>query len=164
MITVTIEEKSKIEEIIKGCKVCYLGLIDTEGLPYVIPMNFGYQDDIIYMHSAPDGHSIRSLEKNPDVCVTFCSETKLSFQHSEVACSYRMKGSSVMCRGKVEFVEDFDEKVEVLNILMKHYTNKYFEYSNPAVVNVKVWKIEIDSITSREFGARNPKSMDRNPS
>ncbi|MFV0467826.1 MAG: pyridoxamine 5'-phosphate oxidase family protein [Dysgonomonas sp.] len=159
MVTLKIEEKSKIEAIIKSCHTCSVGMIDTQGQPYVVPMNFGYEDGVVYLHSAPEGESIRSLEMNPNVCITFCGETNLAYQDKEVACSYRMKGLSAMCRGKVLFIEDIDEKIKALNILMKNYTDKPFQYSDPAVRNVKIWRVDVESMTGKEFGAPNPKSV-----
>lgn len=159
MMTVTVEERQKIDEIINSNTLCYVGMVDTEGLPYVIPMNFGYAGDIIYMHSAPEGKSIESLEKNPNVCITFCSKNELVYQNEEVACSYGIKGSSVICRGKVVFVkDDLQEKERILNIFMKQYSDRAFTYSEPALRNVLVWKVEIESVTTRLFGVRHPNS------
>jgi len=158
MMTVTIEERYLIEEIISKNTLCYVGMINTDGLPYVIPMNFGYKDDIIYLHSAQEGNSISSLLKNPEVCITFCTEPTLTYQNEEVACSYRMKGSSVICRGRVVFEEDRDEKAKALDIIMKQYTDRAFTYSDPAVNNVRVWKVEIESISTKVFGVPHPNS------
>lgn len=158
MLTVTVEKRDLIDKIISNNQVCMVGMIDVDGLPYVIPMNFGYADDTFYLHSAPVGRSVESLKLNPQVCITLCSDTKLVYQNEEVACSYRMKASSVICRGKVEFVDDFDEKIQVLNIIMKQYSDREFKYSNPAVVNVLVWKVEIDSISTKVFGVPHPYS------
>lgn len=158
MMTVTIEERHLIEEIISKNTICYVGMTDVDGLPYVIPMNFGYSNDVIYLHSAQEGSSIDALERNPDVCITFCTESTLTYQNKEVACSYRMKGSSVICRGKVVFEKDFDEKVKALDIIMKHYSNRSFTYSDPAVNNVRVWKVEIDTISTKIFGVPHPNS------
>lgn len=152
MITITVEERSLMEEVIRKNKVCYVGMTDVDGLPYVIPMNFGYQDDIVYLHSAQEGTSISSLRQNPDVCITFCTDPVLTQQNKEVACSYRIKGSSVICRGKVVFEEDFNEKVKALDIIMKQYTNRAFTYSDPAVNNVCIWKVEVESMTTKLFG------------
>lgn len=158
MITVTVDEQHIIDEIIGKNKLCYVGLIDKDGLPYVIPMNFGYDDGIIYLHSAREGGSIEALRENPNVCITFCSNPTLTYQNEEVACSYRMKGSSVICRGKVVFEEDFDQKVKALNILMKQYTERPFTYSTPAINNVLVWKVEIERISTKVFGVPHPNS------
>jgi len=158
MITVTVEERHLIEEIIAKNTICYIGILDTSGMPYVIPMNFGYKDDVIYLHSAQEGGSIDALKNNPNICITFCTEPTLTYQNEEVACSYRVKGASVVCRGKVLFEEDFDEKVKALNIIMKQYTQKTFTYSVPAVNNVRVWKVEIESISTKVFGVPHPNS------
>ncbi len=152
MKTVTIEDKEKIEQIIAACDVCYVGMVDPEGAPYVIPMNFGYKDEVLYLHSGQEGSSIEMLKQNNKVCITFCTRQELVYQNVQVACSYRMKGSSVICRGEVHFPEDLQEKRDALDILMKQYTDRPFTYSDPAVRNVKIWKIPIDSMTVKEYG------------
>ena len=158
MITKNIDEQHVVEKIIADSKVCHVSMIDGEGMPYVLPMNFGYQDDRIYLHSAREGGHIRALRQNPNVCIIFTSNPSLAYQHEEVACSYRMKGFSLMCRGQVWFEEDFDEKVKALNIIMKQYTGKAFTYSAPAIKNVMVWIVEIESLSAKAFGAQNPRS------
>ena len=64
MKTVIIENKEQVEEIISRCDICFVGITDLEGNPYVIPMNFGYQDGVIYLHSGPTGSSIDMLARN----------------------------------------------------------------------------------------------------
>ena len=134
MKTVIIENKEQVEEIISRCDICFVGITDLEGNPYVIPMNFGYQDGVIYLHSGPTGSSIDML-----------------------ACSYRMRAKSVICRGRVNFIEDPEEKREALNILMRHYSSREFVYSDPAVKNVKIWEIPIDSVTAKEYAVPHTK-------
>lgn len=157
MKTVKIENKKLIEDIIKACQVCYLGVIDLEGEPYVLPMNFCYNEGVIYLHSGPEGNLIDIINNNNQVCITFNEGNELVHQHPNVACSYRMKSKSVICKGKVSFIEDLDEKIEILNLLMVHYTGKKFKYSEPAVRNVKIWGIPIDRVTAKEFAAPHDK-------
>lgn len=151
MKTVTIEEREKIEQIIQRSDICFLGITDLEGNPYVIPMNFGYKDGVIYLHSGPTGSSIDMLARNNNVCITFSIDHELVFQHPKVACSYRMKAKSVICRGKVNFIEDMEKKREALDIMMQHYSSREFVYSDPAVRNVKIWEIPIERVTAKEY-------------
>lgn len=153
MKTLVHTEEERIEAIIHSCSVCYVGLADTDGTPYVIPMNFGYWDGIVYLHSAQEGRSISILERNPKVCITFSTDHSLVFQHPEVACSYRMRSKSVIGWGSVTFEEKFEKKIEALDIIMKQYSKKDFKYSDPAVVNVKIWKVKLEEISCKEFGA-----------
>lgn len=158
MKTYSIEEKERIDRILKSEQICFVGFADENGMPYVLPMNYGYEDDVIYLHSGPEGKALRILDRNPNVCITFCTQPTLIHQHPEVACSYRMQSESVVCNGKVVFEEDFEEKERVLNIIMRQYTDKEFKYSAPAVNNVKIWKVAIDTIAAKDFGVRHPNS------
>lgn len=154
MSSLTITSQEEIEAIIAQCDVCYVGLADADGTPYVLPMNFGYKDGVIYLHSGQEGCKIDILKRNNQICVTFCSDRVLKYQSEQVACSYTMKSKSVIARGIVSFEEDFDKKIEILNIFMKHYSDKEFKYSDPAINNVKIWKVNIDNITCKAFGVR----------
>ena len=142
MKTVIIEDKQRIESIILHCDACFVGITDLEGNPYVVPMNFGYENGIIYLHSGPEGSKLEMLEH------------KLVYQHEKVACSYSMRSESAMCRGQVEFIEEIDDKRRALDIIMRHYTDNAFSYSDPAVRNVKVWKVAVRQMTGKVFGLR----------
>lgn len=158
MKTLIHTEKEQIEAIIHSCKVCFVGMADTDGTPYVIPMNFGYRDGVIYLHSAQEGRSISILERNPKVCITFSTDHDLVYQHPEVACSYSTRSKSVIASGEVRFEEDFERKTEALNIIMKQYTDKEFKYSDPAVKNVKIWVVDAQEMSCKEFGVSYKKS------
>ena len=152
MKTLIITEKDEIEQIIAKCTVCFVGLADTDLTPYVIPRNFGYKEGTVYLHSAQEGRSIDILSRNPQICITFSTDHALVFQHPQVACSYRMRSKSVIGWGTVIFEEDFDKKKEALDIIMHQYTQKEFTYSDPAVKNVKIWKVALDTLTCKVFG------------
>lgn len=113
MRTLVHTEREEMEHAIRACKICYVGMADTDGTPYVVPMNFGYEEGVVYLHSAQEGRSITILERNSRVCITFCTGPALAYQHPQVACSYRMRSVSVIGWGKVEFEEDMDKKGHV---------------------------------------------------
>lgn len=159
MKTLEITGREEMEAVIARCGICFVGMADTDGTPYVIPMNFGYENGSVYLHSAPDGRSIDILRRNPRVCLTFATGHELVFQHPEVACSYSMRSESVLAWGKVNFIEDMQQKREALNILMRHYADRPFVYSDPAVKNVKVWKVTVDTLTCKAFG-RSPREKE----
>lgn len=141
-----------IKEIIDKCDVCYIGMVDINNMPYVLPFNFGFINNCIYLHSAKTGKKIDILKNNPDVCIAFSTDHLLLYQNEHVACSFRMKSRSVIAYGKVQFIDDYDEKINVLNIIMQKYTGKSFTYSTPAVKNVEIFIVPIDSITVKESG------------
>jgi uncharacterized protein len=154
MRTYSITEKEKIEEIIKACRTCFLGLSDTNGQPYVLPMNFGYHENVIYLHSGQFGRKWDIIKANPKVCITFCLGDELAYQDEHIACSWRVKSKSVIAEGLIEIIDDYDQKLEILNILMAQYSSNEFQFNPPAVRNVGVMKIAIDRIEAKEFGAK----------
>ncbi len=162
MRTSIIEDREKIDNIIANCDICFVGITGEDGVPYVIPMNFGYDGVHIILHSAPEGKHLELLKKDNRISITFCSDRKLRCQSPEVACSYSMESASVLCKGRVSFIDDNDleEKQKSMNLLMKNYSEREFRYSEPALRYVKVWKISIETITGKAFGQnfRNQKS------
>jgi nitroimidazol reductase NimA-like FMN-containing flavoprotein (pyridoxamine 5'-phosphate oxidase superfamily) len=154
MKTYILSEMEQMQAIIDSCSICFVGMVDGDNCPYVIPMNFAFYGQSIILHSAPFGHHLDLIAKNNRVSVTFCSEGKLVYQHQDVACSYRMDSRSVICKGAVAFVEDIARKEELLHVFMKKYTDRSFQYSLPALRNVKIWIIEVEEMTARAFGQK----------
>ena len=60
MKTIVIEDKQRIESIILQADACFVGITDLEGNPYVVPMNFGYEND----NSLPPFRSRRGKDRN----------------------------------------------------------------------------------------------------
>ncbi|MDR2470207.1 MAG: pyridoxamine 5'-phosphate oxidase family protein [Tannerella sp.] len=153
MKTIEHTDKETIEAVIQQCDTCFVGMAGVDGIPYVLPMNFGYDNGVVYLHSSRTGKSIDLLRQNPNVCILFQTKSELVYQHPEVACSYRMRSISVIAWGQVVFEEDFARKTEALHVLMKQYSDRLFRYARPAVENVNIWRVVIEKITCREFGA-----------
>jgi len=147
---ITIE--TELLDIIRRCQVCHLAMVDDEGLPYMIPMNFGFREGIIYMHGAQHGKKISILRKKPSVCVNFSTDHQLRYQNEEVACSWSMKYRSVLVYGKAEFITGMEEKIAALDIIMAQYSEKAFKFNPPSIREVNVWKIVIDKMEGRAFG------------
>lgn len=147
-----INDLKEIRNIIKKCQVCTVAMVDKEGNPYLIPMNFGFEEDTIYLHSAKEGKKIEILKNNAQVCINFTTDHLLRYQNEGVACSWSMKYRSVLVYGRVEFVEDLEEKVQHLNKVMKNYTDKEFKYNQPSLREVCCWKVKVEKFEGRTFG------------
>ncbi len=159
MKTISIDNKTEIESIINSCKHCIVSTASPDGMPYSVPMNFAYHEGEVILHSAPEGTHIENIKQNNNVCIVFCTDGTLVYQHKEVACSYRMRARSVLCFGKVNFVETTEAKILVMNKLMAHYTDNEFKFSKPAIENVKVWIVKIEKITAKAFAVPHRKSI-----
>ena len=140
----------QLEDIIKRCRICHIGMVDFDR-PYVLAFNFGYADQTIWLHCANEGKKLEILRRNPNVCVEFDTDHKIFARNEEVACSWRQAYRSVIVEGQAVFVNGYEEKVKGLDILMKHYSDKEFKYSKPAVDNIQIIKIPVASISGRSF-------------
>jgi len=154
MKTITTTDQNEIEEIIRECSYCSVAMVDQEGNPYVVPMNFAYKDGVIYMHSGPEGRKAKIIAHNPTVCISFCEGHELVYQSEQIACSYSMKSRSVMCVGKVQLIEDLEEKRSALDFFMKQYTDNPCGYADPSLRNVRVWAVKVEEMSCKSFGLR----------
>lgn len=153
MRTLFIENREEINKTIRACKTCFLAMSHND-FPYVLPMNFALDGNAVILHSAQSGRMWETLKLNQNVCINWIIGDDLAWQDVKVGCSYRVKSKSVLVEGKVEFVEDFDEKTRCLNLLMAQYSDREFKFSKPAVENVGILKVAIEKITAKEFGAK----------
>jgi uncharacterized protein len=141
-----------IDDIIAKCNVCYVGMVDEPGIPYVVPFNFGYRDGVVYLHSSRKGLKIDILRANPHVCIVFSTDHLLHSQSDQVACSYSMHYRSVQAFGEVEFIEDQEEKIEILNVIMANYTDRPFNYNEPSLREVCTFKVVVKRFSGKIFG------------
>lgn len=143
-----LKESSEIMSILNQAIILRIALCDGDR-PYIVPMNFGYKEGIIYLHSAPAGHKIEVLKTNNNVA--FEADVDVEIVKAEEACNWSMKYRSVTGLGKATFVEDDQEKIEALDIIMEKYAgNEKFQYPEAMVGRVAVIKIEVQEITAKQ--------------
>ena len=147
-----IASKEEMEAVIRKCQTCCISMVDPEGKPYVIPMNYGFQDDVVFFHGAQKGKKVDVLQHQQDVCIVFSTDHQLRYVNEEVACSWSMRYRSVIVYGKAEFVDDLKDKVDCLNIIMANYSDRSFEYNDPAVREVMVFKVKVQKMDGRSYG------------
>jgi len=144
--------KTQNESVIRKCQSCSIAMVDPEGKPYVIPMNFGYDGEYVFFHGSATGKKVDVLKNRADVCISFSTDHELRYVNEEVACSWSMRYRSVIVYGKAEFVEDPEERINCLNIIMAHYTDRKFEYNAPAIREVMVFKVRVEKMEGRAYG------------
>jgi nitroimidazol reductase NimA-like FMN-containing flavoprotein (pyridoxamine 5'-phosphate oxidase superfamily) len=142
-----ITDKSEIESIIHKSLVCRLALSD-KGVPYVVPLCFGYKNDTLYFHSANEGKKIHILKRNNKVCFEFDIGAKI--EKGKTACDWGMKYKSVIGFGKAAIVEDPQARREGLEIIADQYGDKNHDFSDALFKVTTVIKVEISSMTGKQ--------------
>ena len=137
-----------LESILKNATICRLAMIDN-GKPYLLPFNFGYTENCLYIHSAPAGKKIEVLQQNPNIC--FEVEETPEIIEAETACKWSCLYRSVVGYGKVEILTGYDEKVKALDIIMQqHGAPAGMEFDSREVEFIVVLKLVIDSMTGKQ--------------
>lgn len=144
-----IVDRSQIEAIIKRALVCRAALCD-DGQPYVIPVNFGYDDGCLYIHSAPEGKKLDILRSNPKVA--FEVDIDHALVEGQEPCSYTFNYRSVVGFGTAVLLSDLAEKRKGLDCIIKHYAGSVAPYPDDALAKATVVRIQISSMTGRQSG------------
>jgi nitroimidazol reductase NimA-like FMN-containing flavoprotein (pyridoxamine 5'-phosphate oxidase superfamily) len=139
-----------IGDILASAEVCRLAMVD-DGEPYIVPLNYGYRDNALYVHSAPEGRKIDILKRGGKVCFEVESASAI-VRHAE-PCHWGAKARSLIGYGSVEIITDLEEKKRGLDVIMAHYgkagPNAYDEKQLRAVV---ILRISIESVTCKQLG------------
>lgn len=119
-----IKSKEKIKEFLDKEHVGRIATIDQNGYPQVIPMNFVFLNDAIYMHSHTKGEKLENVTRNDKVGFEVDRELEFLpsyFEDPKDASLADTLYISVVIKGKGMIVNDKQEKTNALNGLMKKY-------------------------------------------
>ena len=137
------------KKVLKDEKRAAFSVIDENGYPYTVPVNFFYdeEENKIYIHCAKEGHKVDILRRCDKVCFTVWNQGFKKEGHWE------WNATSVVVCGKAEFVEDKDllEK-QLRKLAAKYYPTKdeiEKEMSSPSAKRVEMICIKPDHMTGK---------------
>ena len=119
-----IKSKEKIIEFLSSQQTGRISSIDENGYPQIIPMNFVFINDVIYMHSHIRGEKLDNIRRNQKV--GFEVDKSLEFLPSYFSDPTDASLAdtlyiSVVIKGNGSIVSDKEEKTTALNGLIKKY-------------------------------------------
>ena len=119
-----IKSKQKIKEFLDVEHVGRIASIDEKGYPQIIPMNFVFLNDAIYMHSHTKGEKLNNIRRNQKVGFEVDRELEFLpsyFEDPKDASLADTLYISVVIKGNASIVQNNNEKTLALNGLMKKY-------------------------------------------
>lgn len=143
-----IQDKALIEEIMTKAEVCRLGLC-KDGMPYIVPVSFGYDGSHLYFHTAGEGMKIDYIAANNRVCFELEHDVRV-IPDNNAACKWSMSYYSVIGFGTVEEIKDQHIKIHALDQIMKHYSNREWDFNEQVVEKTRLWRISIDRLTGKQ--------------
>ena len=119
-----IQSKEKIAEFLNQEHVGRIATMDSNGYPQIIPMNFVFFNNAIYMHSHTKGEKLENIKTNPKS--GFEVDRELEFLPSYFSSPTDASQAdtlyiSVVIKGESVLVQDQGEKTLALNALMQKY-------------------------------------------
>ena len=119
-----IKSKEKIIEFLSSQQTGRISSIDENGFPQIIPMNFVFINDVVYIHSHIRGEKLDNIRRNQKV--GFEVDKSLEFLPSYFSDPTDASLAdtlyiSVVIKGNASIVSDKEEKTNALNGLMKKY-------------------------------------------
>lgn len=140
-------DPEEVESIIKRAYVCRLAMCE-DGMPYVVPLCFGYENRKLYFHSANEGRKMEILRKSPRVCFEVDIDWEI-IRRSE-RCSMRYR--SVVGSGSASLVESLEEKRRSLDLIMRQCQQEPFSYPEETLGRTAIIRVEIEEMTGKAYG------------
>jgi nitroimidazol reductase NimA-like FMN-containing flavoprotein (pyridoxamine 5'-phosphate oxidase superfamily) len=143
-------DKSIINKILTESEICRIAMLDgTE--PYMVPLNYGYADNVIYMHSAPEGRKIELLKANNWVC--FEMEYAQEIIKQDEPCGWTTKYLSIIGYGNIEIITDLESKKKGLDIIMQKYGySGQSKYNEGSLSRMVLLQLKVEKVTGKQSG------------
>ncbi|MBR2146021.1 MAG: pyridoxamine 5'-phosphate oxidase family protein [Muribaculaceae bacterium] len=107
-------DEARAREILASAEYGILSMIDLDGKPYGVPLNFVWDgDDAIYIHCAPEGKKIDILECHDRV--SFCVVGDVNLKPSQFTTEYE----SVILDCEATICTSEEERVYALELLLR---------------------------------------------
>lgn len=119
-----IKDRQLLEEVLHKAPIGYLAFNGADGWPRITPLNFVYEQGSIFWHGAIAGERLNCLQEDPRAVFAVVVAPLFIpsyFSSPENATAATSTFKSVIIRGKVNSLNDQEEKCAVLNKLMAKY-------------------------------------------
>jgi nitroimidazol reductase NimA-like FMN-containing flavoprotein (pyridoxamine 5'-phosphate oxidase superfamily) len=144
-----VADKAIIEKILCQASICRLGFA-FDNVPYIVPVNYGYRENKIYIHSAPKGEKIDLIKK----CKTVCFEIELASEvlKDKLACNWTSRYRSIIGYGTIKIITDKAEKTRGMDIIMAQHGGPEKNEYNASFERMVILELEIERLTAKQAG------------
>jgi uncharacterized protein len=152
-------ERTVIDAILDEALIAHLGIADTDGQPFVIPMLHARRGDLVYCHGSAAGRTLRALGAGVPACLTVTLLDALVLARSAMhhSANYR----SVMLLGEATVVEEPDEKLAALEAIVEHIVpGRWADVRRPSDNELKATSVLSIAIEEASAKIRNGPPLD----
>ncbi len=130
----------------------YVGF-STGDFPYVLPFNFIYLNEKIYIHCALEGRKLDCIKADPRI--GFCAATNIEILREKSTTAYQ----SICGTGKAYVIDNVDEKRAALDaIALRYAAHCEMPATEKMISRTAIIRIEIEDISGKQSPAAEVKS------
>lgn len=125
-----------------------LSMVDTEGKPYGIPVNYVWNgEEAIYIHCAPEGKKLRCLHQSPFASLCIVGHTNV------IPDKFTTNYESIILSCRAETGLEAEERMEALHLLIDKYSPQFKEvgatYAKGSFHRTEIVKLSIISFSGK---------------
>ena len=143
-----VESREEMEKLLREEEIGYLGL-SLDGNPYVVPLNYHYEDGKIFFHCGFRGKKFDYMKSNSHVCFTVARQPGWVREHAG-GDPCHVDSDSVICYGKARVLEDIDERKIALNAFNRRFRPDAANIPQERVTNCCAVEIKVSEMTGRQ--------------
>lgn len=138
-------------ELLETAEYGTLSMIDEDGLPYGIPVNFVWDGkDSLYIHCAPEGRKLRAIAAHPEISFSIVGNVNL--QPSKFTTEYE----SIVLKGKARVGLSTEERMQALVLLVEKLSPNDVEIGKK-YIEKSFHRTEIIRMDMTEFSGKTKK-------
>jgi uncharacterized protein len=137
---------SEAQQILQAGEYGILSTVSADGQPYGVPVSYAYSGEVIYFHSAVEGHKLENLSGNNKVSFSVVGRTQVL--PDKFATNYE----SVIVFGKAFEVAGAEKQAGLVELLKKYspgFIARGLRYIEGDGDKARVYKIVIEALTGK---------------
>mgnify|MGYP003768221783 CR=1 FL=1 len=139
--------KEETISLIKSCRFAVLSLIDPDGLPYGVALDYVYRDDHLYFHGANEGRKIDSMKTNPMGCAVILGDTTV------IPEKFGRQYTSAVVEGPIELIDDPEQKRQIMTWVVETNSPDYMEKGKAIIERmldrVLIYKMKMETVSGK---------------
>lgn len=142
-----IQNRELAESILYHGRELHLAMINSD-VPYVIPLNYGYDQDYIYIHSKREGKKLDCIKAHPRVC--FSISEVVERVGGQRSCQWTTAFRSLVGYATARVIDDREEKIAGYDIIMKHFGGPVGDYEERYLQQSVIICLKIETMSIRQ--------------
>ena len=143
-------DKTTVHGILDSAMIAHVAFVQ-DGLPVVVPMLYGRDDETLFLHGARKARVIRLLQSTGTACLNVTHVDGLVYARSAFNSSMSYRSATVF--GPARLIEDSSEKLHALRVISEcTMPGRWDELREPLVNEVKktgVIALDIESASAK---------------